>query len=110
MNADQPKPDRRERIARIILGPKSSWNTGFGADSLLPWTGYPEVARALAKADAILADDPSHVLAEAHTDLARQAEEMADVLEALLKCNAYEPDTWIYDKAEAALKTFRGEP
>ena len=46
----------REEIARIILGPKSSWNrTAFGSEPLSEWSGYPEVSRALAKADAILA-------------------------------------------------------
>jgi hypothetical protein len=43
----------REQIARLILGPKSSFNTG-GYEPLTRWTQYPHVATALAKADAII--------------------------------------------------------
>ena len=45
-----------EAVARIILGPKSHWNYGnFRSANLSDWRLYPEVARALAKAAAILA-------------------------------------------------------
>jgi hypothetical protein len=66
----------REAIARIILGPKSSWNyEGHRSESLEDWLQYPEVERALAKADQIIArrssptrDDLNHPYAECMAD------------------------------------------
>lgn len=52
----RPSEVDREGVARIILGPKSVWNySSFGEDKLNDWAHNPDVARALAKADKILA-------------------------------------------------------
>ncbi len=48
----------REQVARIVLGPKSHWNTHMSTVhemTLEAWGQYPEIVRAFAKADAILA-------------------------------------------------------
>lgn len=46
----------RAEIVRVILGPRSTWNYGsFATRNLEDWRQYPEVDRAFAKADAILA-------------------------------------------------------
>lgn len=45
----------REEVARLILGPKSSFNAGTAlAWNLREWTHYPHVAAALTKTDQIL--------------------------------------------------------
>jgi hypothetical protein len=52
--------DLRTKIARIILGPSSSFNYGNAKDwKLAEWTQYPHVSSALAKADEILALFPT---------------------------------------------------
>lgn len=55
MTSPTPQPELREAVARIILGPKSHWNMPGQDRRLAEWMFYPEVERALTKADSILA-------------------------------------------------------